>query len=44
MSHLKIGDWDWGLIIPHLTTDMLQHITDVLSLGFNFETVEATES
>ena len=24
MAVFKHGDWDWGLIIPHLTTDMLK--------------------
>jgi len=41
-SNLGIGIG--GLIIPHLTTDMLQNVTEVLRLGFNFETVEATEN
>jgi hypothetical protein len=42
----KLGDWnlEWGLIIPHLTTDMLQNFTEPLRVGFKFETVEAKEN
>jgi hypothetical protein len=40
----KLWDWDRGLIIPHLKTDMLQNVTEVPRLEFNFETVEATEN